>query len=167
VELHDEMIYLQSVDKSLESCRNMINVVKSESYIYDFADKNCKMAHKRYARHYNLRSREERFQVGNQVIVLFPTDINKLVSKFVRLDIANDYAYLIEMPDGAVSDYMQINYGCLYPEYRRLTSYSTTNASSAICLRTRRQGTPLRRSTGTTLSISDICCQGYNSRSNN
>ena len=56
--------------------------------------------------HYNLRSRDKSFNVGDQVIVLFPDSANKLVSKFqgpatIRTKL-NDYAYMVEMPDGAV-----------------------------------------------------------------
>ena len=56
--------------------------------------------------HYNKRAKDKRFEVGDQVVVLFPDSNNKMLAKFqgpaVVQEKLNDYAYLIAMPNGAV-----------------------------------------------------------------
>ena len=84
-------------------CDKIINDLKIN---HDLADSHCAKAQKQYVTHYNLRSRDKSFEPGNQVLVLFPDSTNKLISKFqspaiVRTKL-NDYAYMIEMPDGSL-----------------------------------------------------------------
>jgi len=79
-------------------------IAKDLKISHDLADAYCDKAQKQYVTHYNLRSRDKSFEPGNQVLVLFPDSTNKLVSKFQGPAIIktklNDYAYIVEMPDG-------------------------------------------------------------------
>ena len=106
--LRDNMTGLQTVHPGVSGtvkdyCDKMLKDLKIS---HDLAEINCEKAQKQYVTHYNLRSKDKSFEPGNQVLVLFPDSTNKLISKFqgpaiIRTKL-NDYAYLVEMPDGAV-----------------------------------------------------------------
>lgn len=89
------------------SVKDYCNKLVSDLQIgLDLAQSQCEKAQKQYVTHYNLSCRDKSFEPGDHVVVLFPDSTNKLVSKFqgpavVRTKL-NDYAYQIEMPDGAV-----------------------------------------------------------------
>ena len=73
---------------------------------YDLAAVESAKAQDHYVSHYNKRSKDKSFDVGKQVIVLFPDSNNKMLAKFqgpaMIKEKLNDYAYLVEMPNGAV-----------------------------------------------------------------
>ena len=79
-------------------------IAKDLKISHDLADAYCDKAQKQYVTHYNLRSKDKSFEPGNQVLVLFPDSTNKLISKFQGPAVVktklNNYAYIVEMPDG-------------------------------------------------------------------
>ena len=82
--LRDNITGLQTVHPNVtgsvkEYCDKIINDLKIS---HELADSHCAKAQKQYVTHYNLRSRDESFEPGNQVLVLFPDSTDKLISKF-------------------------------------------------------------------------------------
>ena len=106
--LRDNMTGLQTVHPVVSGsvkdyCEKLVADLKIG---HDLALKHCEKAQKQYVTHYNLRSRDKKFDPGDQVVMLFPDSTNKLISKFqgpatVREKL-NEYAYNIEMSDGSV-----------------------------------------------------------------
>jgi hypothetical protein len=80
--------YLQSLKENLEIAK---------VYAGDHSTKQLN----RYAAHYNLRSRDKRFEVGDRVIILAPDSANKVYSRWqgpgTVYQVKSPYSYIVEL----------------------------------------------------------------------
>ena len=72
----------------------------------NFANYHAKRAQASYAAHYNLRARDKRFHMGDQVIVLAPEGGNQLRIRWqgpaTVVKVKPPHNYLVDMEDGSV-----------------------------------------------------------------
>ena len=71
----------------------------------DYAKSHCERAQARYTSHYNLRSKDKHFTVGEQVLVLSPeSTASKVYSRWKGpakvVEVKSPYSYIVELDDG-------------------------------------------------------------------
>jgi hypothetical protein len=89
----------KSVEDYLKDLKHKLTIAR------DYADKHSKREQQRYVNHYNLRTRDKHFTVGETVLVLLPdSNSSKVFNKWKGpakvVEILSPYSYLIEMDDG-------------------------------------------------------------------
>jgi hypothetical protein len=82
----------------------MAELQQNLKVIHEYADSHAKRAQQKYVDHYNLRSRDKDFVVGQLVIVLLPDTNNKLLSRWqgpgTIVEIRSPHSYMVELPGG-------------------------------------------------------------------
>lgn len=77
---------------------------RSLKSIHEQASTHAQHEQRRYVNHYNLRSRDKQFKVGQLVIVLIPDCNNKLMCQWqgpgTIVEVKSPYSYLVELEDG-------------------------------------------------------------------
>ncbi|GFQ89707.1 retrovirus-related Pol polyprotein from transposon opus [Trichonephila clavata] len=75
---------------------------------HKIASENSAKNLERMTSHFNLRSREKSFCVGDEVMILMPSSMHKLLNTWIGpskiLKLTKPHSYLIQMEDGSTSE---------------------------------------------------------------
>ncbi|GFY67749.1 retrovirus-related Pol polyprotein from transposon opus [Trichonephila inaurata madagascariensis] len=75
---------------------------------HDIASQNSAKNQERMTSHYNLRSREKRFSVGDEVLVLMPSFTHKLLNTWIGpakvVKLTSPHSCLVQMEDGSTRE---------------------------------------------------------------
>lgn len=90
----------ESVTDYLQELRNRLT--DAATYAEDIAG----VQQQRYVSHHNLRSKDIKFEVGDEVVVLIPDSTNRLCSRWMGpgeiVDKKSPHSFTVKLPDGSV-----------------------------------------------------------------
>ena len=97
-------------DQALPVCLNksateyLEDVKKRIATAADIATQHAEAAQQRYVLNYNLRSKDKKFEVGDEVLILEKDTDKKVLSRWIGpvpiLEKQSDHSYLVKMPNG-------------------------------------------------------------------
>ncbi|GFS47626.1 retrovirus-related Pol polyprotein from transposon opus [Trichonephila inaurata madagascariensis] len=91
----------RSVEKYLKQLQKLHDA-------HDIASENSAKNQERMTSHYNLRSREKRFSVGDEVLILMPSSTHKLLNTWIGpakvVKLTRPHSCLVQMKDGSTRE---------------------------------------------------------------